>query len=276
MNGIRPRWAAWQRRAFLIVAPLVFVVATVNALSLRTEAAREGASASPLPFVTEYTSALGTLALLPFLLALLGAVPLTARPRWRVALAHFAGSVLFSLLHVGLMVLLREIVWPLAAGGEYRFFGDVGRELLYEYRKDALSYLLILAVAEGVRRSMRGAPGRPAQALKQTRLPLKTGSRTTYLDPQSFSWARAAGNYVEVGGDGPPILARDTLKALEAALIEADVPAVRTHRSWLVNLRAVREVRADGQGGATALLAGGDEVPVSRAYRAAVEQRLSR
>lgn len=69
-----------------------------------------------------------------------------ARPgssAWRqVAVVHTLSSVAFSIAHVGLMVPLRIAIHALA-GERYRF---MAWDWLYEYRKDAVAYLILGAI----------------------------------------------------------------------------------------------------------------------------------
>ena len=55
---------------------------------------------------------------------------------------HLVASLLFSILHVSIMVLLREIAYW-SAGGNYDF-GPILREFIYEYRKDVWGYAFFL------------------------------------------------------------------------------------------------------------------------------------
>ena len=265
--------AGWQVGAFGVLAAATLAVVAVNALSETTEAARGGGSAGVLPWIYELTSAASFVLLLPLVLTLVRARPPLGPGRWRRLATYAVLSLPFSLAHVALMVAARNAVVPLVTGGGYDFFGDPLRELLYEYRKDVLSFAMMVGIGEAFRRRAVSAAGFEGAepAARSAPLPLRCGARTVFLDPARFAFARAAGNYVEVGAGSEVLLVRETLAQLRVRLDAAGVPVVQTHRSWLVSRRAVVSVRPDGDGGAVATLSDGREVPVSRSRRAALD-----
>lgn len=247
----------------------------MNALSVQTEAMRRGEVAGLAPWLWEGTSAVVVIALLPVLFALIRRWPLLG-PGWRRSLAvHALATVPYSLAHVAGMVLLRTLLAPSLLGHRYRFFGDPVTELLYEYRKDAVGYLILAYVMTAVlrgseaRRDPEAPPPRPA-----TKVALRCGATTVLVEPLDVAWARAAGNYVEVSTGGPPILVRSTLAALAKTLEGAGQPMLRVHRSWLVPSYAVTALHPDGNGGLRAVLTDGQDVPVGRGYREAIEKQL--
>lgn len=75
----------------------------------------------------------------------------------------------------------------------------------------------------------------------------------------------AAGNYVQLTSRGATHLVRQTLAELEARLDPAMF--IRIHRSTIVNLEQVREIRPDTHGDADVLLRSGAVHRLSRAYR---------
>jgi DNA-binding LytR/AlgR family response regulator len=78
----------------------------------------------------------------------------------------------------------------------------------------------------------------------------------------------SAGNYVEfLLGDGRRLLMRSALSAVESDL--ADRGFVRTHRSWLVNEKAVTGLTPEGSGDYGVAL-GSLTAPLSRRFPAAL------
>jgi DNA-binding LytR/AlgR family response regulator len=71
-------------------------------------------------------------------------------------------------------------------------------------------------------------------------------------------------DYVRLYWDGRTLLHRETMSHLEKKL-DPNV-MLRVHRSAFVNWERLASVRRDGNGRLMAVLAGGGEVPVSRAY----------
>jgi DNA-binding LytR/AlgR family response regulator len=71
-------------------------------------------------------------------------------------------------------------------------------------------------------------------------------------------------DYVRLHWDGRTLLYRETMSNLEERL-DPDV-MLRVHRSAFVNWAKLKAVHRDSSGRLLAVLASGDEVPVSRAY----------
>jgi LytTr DNA-binding domain len=264
---------AW--RAFAIALIFFPLVGIINALSLLTDADRIGIALDPREaFILELTSMAGILLAFPFVVMLERRMPLTAET-WKPALAAYAlGSLVFSALHVGIMVLLREAAFALLLARDYSFFDDVFRDSFYEYRKDLMPYAAIVAVLSLMRRleeSRIEAAAARADARDTGRLTLKSGGRTIWLDATSLDWAEAAGNYVEVRANGKTHLARISLSALAEQLGEAGVDIARVHRSRIVNRTKVSEIVPSGDGDFRLKMLDGSELRGSRRYRRAMQ-----
>jgi hypothetical protein len=188
------------------------------------------------------------------------------RLRWQRMIApHLLLSVVVSALHVAVMVALRETVYS-AGGARYGFDWGAGN-LLYEYRKDALSYALIAGAILVWKFAVR--PVDSAAPDIAFRLEVRDGARLRFLAPQEVEAVSAAGNYAELHlADGTAILHRATLASLEAIL--APHGFVRVHRSHLVRPAAVREIGARAAGDFELALASGRRIPGSRRHREAI------
>jgi DNA-binding LytR/AlgR family response regulator len=185
---------------------------------------------------------------------------------------HLLGSLAFAAAHIAGLWLLRTLVFG-TLGQPYTFLGNPLTDLLYEYRKDLLPYavvVLFLSLTRGIELAKREADMARREARDTGRLTLKSGGRTIFLDAASLDWASAAGNYVEIRANGVTHLVRIGLAALEQQLAEAKVPAVRVHRSRLVNRDKVREIMPTGDGDFRLRLADGSELRGSRRYRQAL------
>jgi two-component system LytT family response regulator len=100
---------------------------------------------------------------------------------------------------------------------------------------------------------------------------VNVGRRLRVVPVQDVRWIEAADNYVYLHtAHGQPLL-RETMRALEARLDPDDF--VRVHRSAIVRLSQIQELRADG-GESSLQLACGDTVPLSRTYRDHLLRRL--
>lgn len=234
--------------------------------------------ASWKPWVWEGSSQLLLLLLVPVVWWADRQVPLryTGWP-WRLA-AHAGFSALFSLLHVGGMVALRQAIYALQ--GEHYGFGDWGHELLYEYRKDVFSYsglLMTFYLYRFVLSRLRGEahpivsgedqagdPAREAAAPAERFLVRKFG-KEFLVAASDIDWVEACGNYMNlhVGERVYPL--RATMANMETRLDPKLF--VRVHRSVMLNLDRIREIRPQESGDAEALLSSGTVVPISRRYR---------
>lgn len=163
------------------------------------------------------------------------------------------------------MVALRKLAYA-AVGRDYDFaHGQLWLTLFYEWRKDILTYAVLLGLFWwlGERRRAKEAAATPA-----ARLEVKEGGRTTYLDPAEIAWVEAAGNYVELHANGRTHLARGALSSIEARL--AGRGFARIHRSRLVNRARIRAVKATPAGDFEVTLDDGQTLTGSRRYRAAL------
>jgi two-component system, LytTR family, response regulator len=115
-----------------------------------------------------------------------------------------------------------------------------------------------------------GAP-RPATP---PRLVLRDGGRTLLMDPESIDWVQAYGVYVRLHAQGRHVLVRESLTELADQLEEYGF--VRIHRSILVNIGRIREIRHRSHGDCAVRLHDGTELTLARTRKAALETRLRR
>ena len=89
--------------------------------------------------------------------------------------------------------------------------------------------------------------------------------RTLKIAARDVEWLRAEDNYVRVYSRGRSYLIRRTIAGLEKELDSQRF--VRIHRSVVANIDCVRELRHSLAGRHSIVLASGEVLPVSRAYR---------
>lgn len=261
-----------KRRSPLVLAWAMFaaiatLVAAVNAMSVIADRANLG---RPIPvwepWTWELTSLAGWLAAAP--LALIAAAGLSpARLGWpRLLAAHALLSLAVSFAHIGVMTALRWAAYA-ALGEAWRRDGLLGDILLYEYRKDVVTYVMLVLLYAGVRHVLasraQSIPAGPGEA--EARIEVRDGARTLWLAPADIQWAQAAGNYVELHGRFGSLLDRRTLAALEAEL--APHGFARIHRSRIVRAAAVRSIETKPSGDFELALDGGERLVGSRRYR---------
>lgn len=106
------------------------------------------------------------------------------------------------------------------------------------------------------------------------RLMVTVGSRTIALPFETIDWIGARDYCVEVHAAGRSYVLRESLATLERRLGPRSF--LRVHRSAIVNLARVSEVRRGPVAGMTLVLAEGSRIPVSRSRRALVRARVGR
>lgn len=115
-------------------------------------------------------------------------------------------------------------------------------------------------------RSMLGAHQRAPKLVARTH-----GSvRLIRLD--EVDWIAAAGDYAEVHAQGRAYLIDESMASLEARLPKAEF--ARVHRSAIVRLDRVVEIRPGSHGDGTIVLRSGAELRFSRRFRQAIDSYL--
>ena len=110
---------------------------------------------------------------------------------------------------------------------------------------------------------------RAHEALKRAeRLVFGTGGVDLIVAPEEIGWIEADDYYAAVHALGRRHLVRESLASLEARLDSTQF--VRVHRSAIVNLAHVREVRSPATGESAIVLRDGSALPISRRRREAV------
>lgn len=98
------------------------------------------------------------------------------------------------------------------------------------------------------------------------RIAIKSGGRVTFVQRSEILWFGAFGNQVKVRAGGETLVIRETIKNLENRL-DGD-RFVRIHRSTIVNVEHVREIRPWYTGEYIVVISDGHELTLSRGYRA--------
>jgi len=106
------------------------------------------------------------------------------------------------------------------------------------------------------------------------RLAVRTRGRIVMVDVDAIDWIQAADNYVTVHARGREYLLRETLAALERQLDPARF--ARIHRSAIVALDRIVELRPSSHGDFDVRLRDGTPLTLSRSWREHVERALGR
>lgn len=112
----------------------------------------------------------------------------------------------------------------------------------------------------------------PAAAVPAERLLVREGTKLSVVRVEAVDWAEAAGDYVALHVGPRTHLLRETLGGLAARLDPARF--VRVHRSALVHVDRVRDVRLTAAGDARVFLRDGTEIRASRRYWKDLEAKL--
>ena len=99
---------------------------------------------------------------------------------------------------------------------------------------------------------------------KLRRVAVKSAGRTTFVSVEDIDWISAADNYVELHCGGACHLVRCSVAEIESALDPDDF--VRIHRSAIVNVNRVKEVRAAAPGEYMIVTHRGERLESSRGY----------
>ena len=218
-----------------------------------------------VPFILEATSYIFWIGLAPLIGLAIRRVPPRSGYYARFALFHAAMTVMISLIHVGGMVLLRNL-WLGAMGIRYDFFGDgVLLAFIYEWRKDVLSYALVAATYWAFERFAVSPPIVPPDA---SRIELRDGNTAVFLSARDILFVESAGNYVAFHTQEKEHLVRGTLAAWEGRL--GGQGFVRVHRSRLVNRARIGALKMRASGDVDITLDDDRVIAGSRRYREAL------
>jgi len=112
----------------------------------------------------------------------------------------------------------------------------------------------------------------PSQFLD--RIPVRDGTSVFIIPVAKLDYAEAQDDYVALVSAGKKHLKQQTISSLEAALDPSRF--LRIHRSYIVNLERVLKIEPYGKDTHVAVLAGGVQLPVSRAGHARLRAFLDR
>lgn len=257
-NNAIPR-AFWEAAGWTVSVTVLWGTDLLAKLSVRNQT---GFGKSDFLLISEQvTSAVAALIMILFVIRWLKLFPLK-RAAWAQAIiGHTVGSIIFAFGHYALIVALR-IPWYAINDHTYVWRDPFVANLIVEYQKDIKIYfgIVVIATAYQMYRHSRSA----ATPLPANRLLVQTGSSDSVLRFEQIDYLEAARNYVAVHADGREYVIRDTMANVMGRL--SGGPFARTHRSFIVNVDKVKDIRlVDSK--QRIFLHSGDDVPLSRSYR---------
>jgi two-component system, LytTR family, response regulator len=107
-----------------------------------------------------------------------------------------------------------------------------------------------------------------------SRIVFKSRGRILFLPVADIRWVRAEENYVRLCTGQETHLLRETMSHLETRLDPRSF--LRVHRSFIVNLNFVKEVRTEQDGESVVMMTDGQKVAMSRGYRSRIMETLQR
>jgi two-component system LytT family response regulator len=113
-----------------------------------------------------------------------------------------------------------------------------------------------------------------AQAARQAaqRLVVKSSGRVYFVRTADIDWCEAAGNYVRLHVGPLEHLLREAMSRLESRLDPQQF--FRIHRSTIVNVDRIQELRSSFGGESVVVLRDGTRLTLSRGYRESLQSRL--
>ena len=106
------------------------------------------------------------------------------------------------------------------------------------------------------------------------RIPVRVDEHISFIDVDDIVWIKASGNTVQIHLANGVHEMRETMSAIAARLNPRHF--ARVHRSAIVNLQFVKEVRTEAQGDFVVHLLSGQRVSMSRSYHARLGHLLTR
>lgn len=126
----------------------------------------------------------------------------------------------------------------------------------------------------GERNGERSHPEEAKPGQYTGRIVFKSRGRILFLPVSDIRWISAEENYVRICTGSETHLLRETMTSMEQRLDPKLF--LRVHRSAIVNLRFVKEVRSESRGDFMVHLVNGQKLAMSRSYRARIGELLSR
>ena len=113
--------------------------------------------------------------------------------------------------------------------------------------------------------------GKPRASVPR-RIGVRNGAKITLVDVDAIDWVEASGDYARIHAGKHRYLVSQRMHALERLLEAREF--VRVHRSLIVNVKRVRELHRDADGGGTLVLSDGVRLRVARGRWEAMERAL--
>ncbi|MFK8010436.1 MAG: LytR/AlgR family response regulator transcription factor [Marinicellaceae bacterium] len=185
-------------------------------------------------------------------------------------LYHIGHSIVFSIVHIIGMVLIRKLVY-FFHNKKYDF-GHWPSEMVYEYRKDVLSYFFILSgiyIYQMIIRQLQGDASIVSEqnnSSKQTdKLLIKKKGKEFIINLNNVSSIESGGNYIYIHSNNEVYPMRSTMNKMLKKLDHNQF--MRVHRSYIINLDFIKEIISPENQVYKITMKNNATVPLSRKYR---------
>ena len=200
---------------------------------------------------------------------------------WQLSISRWLGfhlllALVFGLLHLSIINLIEWL--------QVRAFSEEGYLALFRWKiarylhLEILMYAFITGIWYVVQllRWRQASKGEATGVLetkhpKLTRLKVKNGGDTRFVEIDQIRWLEAYDNYVKCHLAGHYLLVRSTLSGIEKELDPSGFQ--RIHRSCIVALAEVEKIKSQG-GKSEVILHDGTALRLSKTYKQRLEQRL--
>lgn len=285
----------FQKHQTTITLVLLGAFFMINALINATTEIMEAMRTPPLsfarwePFVWEYTSALSSFVAVIWLAKMLSVYPWNWQRTSRSLGLYCMFALAFSLIHIALMVVMRESIYWLL-GSNYTFASTLEQwafELLYELRKDVWSFVFFTILIWSYRYIVAQWLGDATDIALETKknnynaidaeptannagkqndlLLIKKHGREFLVNKNDIEWIEASGNYLNLHIDDQVFPMRDTFKSFLNK--NTHLPIQRVHRSYAVNVNFVNNLSLTASGDGSIELLSGQTVRMSRRFK---------
>lgn len=127
-------------------------------------------------------------------------------------------------------------------------------------------------LANKIQHLLASSPSPETKTEPIDRITIKESNRVFFLSPNEIDYFEASGNYVAIHVGDKTHLVYDSLSNMESKLDAKRF--VRAHRSTIINIQAIKELRTHFNGEYVVILKNGTRLKISRSYREKVKPIL--
>lgn len=223
------------------------------------------------PYSWAFSSFIVTFILIIYIIKTLSIHPLYYGTFKKNLMYHFGHSLVFSMIHIIGMVLIRKLVYSFH--NKIYDFGHWPTEILYEYRKDILSYFFILLgiyIYQMIVKQLQGDASiisdynEPSQIIDK--LLIKKKGKEFIVNLKHVSSIESGGNYIYIHSNNQVYPMRSTMNKMIQRLNPNQF--IRVHRSYIVNIDHIKEIVSPENQVYKIIMLSNITIPLSRKYRA--------